>query len=107
MLALARHIPQAFDSMQAGKWDRKSFMGGELRGKTLGIVGFGRIGRAIARRAQAFEMRVVAHDPYIPAEVGRSLNVDLISRDDLFAQADYISLHSLVTDETREMINRD
>ena len=65
MLALARQIPQAHASMQAGKWDRKSFSGVELRGKTLGIVGFGRIGRAIAKRGLAFDMTVIASDPYI------------------------------------------
>jgi D-3-phosphoglycerate dehydrogenase len=107
MLALARHIPQAYDSLNSGKWDRKSFMGVELRHKTLGIIGFGRIGRAIARRAQAFEMTVVAYDPYIPAKVAEEMNVSLVSLDDLYATADFITLHSLVTDETRGMINKD
>ncbi len=105
MLALARHIPQAFDSMQAGKWDRKSFMGVELRGKTLGIVGFGRIGRAVAKRAQAFEMRVIAYDPFITAEAGKQLDVAMVDLDTLYAQSDFITLHSVITDETREMIN--
>jgi D-3-phosphoglycerate dehydrogenase len=105
MLALARHIPQAYDSLNSGKWDRKSFMGVELRHKTLGIIGFGRIGRAIARRAQAFEMTVVAYDPYIPAKVAEEMNVRLVSLDDLYAQSDFITLHSLVNDETRGMIN--
>jgi D-3-phosphoglycerate dehydrogenase len=107
MLALARHIPQAYDSLNSGKWDRKSFMGVELRRKTLGIIGFGRIGRALARRAQAFEMNVVAYDPYIPAKVAEEMNVTLVSLDDLYAQADFITLHSLITDETRGMINKD
>jgi D-3-phosphoglycerate dehydrogenase len=107
MLALARHIPQGHISMREGKWDRKSFMGVELRGKTLGIVGFGRIGRAVAKRAIAFEMRVIAYDPYIPADVGADLGVEMVSLDDLFARADFITLHALLTPETRDMINRE
>ncbi len=107
MLALARHIPQAYDSLNAGKWDRKSYMGVELRGKTLGVVGFGRIGRAVAKRAQAFEMTVVAYDPFIPADFAQDLGVELVSLDDLYARADFITLHSLITDETRHMINRE
>lgn len=101
MLALARHIPQAYDSMQAGKWDRKSFMGTELRGKTLGIIGFGRIGRAIAKRAAAFEMSVIAYDPYVTAADG----VELVDLPTLYGRADYITLHSLVNDQTYHMIN--
>ena len=107
MLALARHIPQAHATMLAGKWDRKSFMGVELRGKTLGVVGFGRIGRAVAKRALAFEMTVITADPYIPADVAADLGVELVALDDLYARADFISLHSLLNDETRNMINRD
>jgi D-3-phosphoglycerate dehydrogenase len=106
MLALARYIPEGEMSMRAGKWDRKSFVGVELRGKTLGIIGFGRIGRAIAKRALAFEMTVIAHDPYIPADIAADLGVELLSLDDLYAQADFITLHSLITDETRGMINK-
>lgn len=106
MLALARHIPQAHQSMAAGKWDRKAFMGAELRGKTLGIVGFGRIGRAVAKRALAFEMKVITADPYIAADVAADLGVELVYLDDLFRRADFITLHSLLTNETRDMINR-
>lgn len=105
MLALARHIPQAYDSLNAGKWDRKSYMGTELRGKTLGVVGFGRIGRAVAKRAQAFEMSVIAYDPFISEALGRDLGVEMVNMDDLYSRADFITLHSLVTDETRHMIN--
>lgn len=107
MLALARHIPEAEISMREGKWDRKSFMGVELRGKTLGIVGFGRIGRAIAKRALAFEMTVIAHDPYVPQDIAADLGVELVSLDELYSRADFITLHSVITDETRGMINRD
>lgn len=105
MLALARHIPQAFDSMQAGKWDRKSYQGVELRGKTLGIIGFGRIGQAVGKRALAFEMRVIAYDPFIPAEAVAALGAEKVTLDEIYAQSDFISLHSVITDETREMIN--
>ncbi len=103
MLALARQIPQAHASMLAGKWDRKSFNGSELRGKTLGIVGFGRIGRAIAKRAIAFDMTVIAFDPYITTT--GDLNVELVDLDTLFRRADFITLHALLTDQTRGMIN--
>lgn len=107
MLALARHIPQAHQSLREGKWDRKSYGGIELRGKTLGLVGFGRIGRAVAKRALAFEMHVLAFDPYITTDLAADLGVELVSLSDLFARADFISLHALLTDETREMINKD
>ncbi len=107
MLALARHIPEAEISMRAGKWDRKSFMGTELRGKTLGVVGFGRIGRAVAKRAQAFEMTVIAYDPYIPTIVAEQTGVRLVALEELFREADFITLHSIITAETSGMINRD
>ena len=107
MLALARQIPQAHATLVAGKWDRKAFMGVELRGKTLGIVGFGRIGRAVAKRAQAFEMSVIAYDPYIPADLAAEMGVDMVSLDDLFSRSDFITLHALLTDETRDMVNKD
>ncbi len=104
MLALARHIPQAHASLSAGKWDRKSFMGVELRSKTLGIVGLGRIGRAVAKRALAFDMSVIAFDPYIAADVAADLGVELVSLDGLYERSDFITLHALLTDETREMV---
>jgi phosphoglycerate dehydrogenase-like enzyme len=91
--------------MQAGKWDRKSFMGTELRGKTLGIIGFGRIGRAIAKRANAFEMSVIAYDPYVNADQGATAGAEMVTLDALYARADYITLHSLVNDQTYHMIN--
>jgi D-3-phosphoglycerate dehydrogenase len=105
MLALARHIPDSEISMRGGKWDRKSFMGVELRGKTLGIIGFGRIGRAVAKRALAFEMTVITADPYIAADVAEDFGVELVDLDTLYARADFITLHSVITDETRGMIN--
>ncbi len=105
MLALARQIPQAHATMLAGKWDRKSFSGVELRGKTLGVVGFGRIGRAVAKRALAFDMTVIAFDPYIPADVAADLGVELVDLDTIYSRSDFISLHAVLTDETRDMIN--
>lgn len=105
MLSLARHIPAAYADMAAGRWDRKSFVGVELKGKTLGVVGFGRIGRAVAKRALAFDMSVVAYDPYIPEDVAADLGARLVDMDTLFHESDFITLHSVITDETREMIN--
>ena len=107
MLALARHIPQAHASMNVGKWDRKSFSGVELRGKTLGVVGFGRIGRAVAKRALAFEMTVIAHDPYLTTDLAADLGVKLVSLDELFHTSDFITLHAMLTAENHEMINRE
>jgi len=104
MLALARHIPRADASMRAGRWDRKQFMGTELRGKTLGIIGFGRVGRALAERARAFGLQVMAYDPFTPERLARHLG--MTSRlEDLYARADIISLHALVTPETAGMID--
>jgi D-3-phosphoglycerate dehydrogenase len=105
MLALARHIPTSYVSLSSGKWDKKSFVGVELRGKTLGLVGFGRIGRAVAKRALAFEMTVLAYDPFIPEDVARDLGVALVDLDTLYSRSDFISLHSVITDSTKEMIN--
>ncbi len=105
MLALSRHIPQGHQSLAEGRWDRKAFTGVELKGKTLGIIGLGRIGQAIATRAQAFEMSVIAHDPYLPPEVAAALDVPLLALNEVYARSDYLSLHALVTDETRGMIN--
>lgn len=105
MLALSRHIPQGHQSLLDGRWDRKLFSGVELKGKTLGIIGLGRIGQAIAARAQAFEMTVIAHDPFLPAQVAAEINVPLLSLAQVYARSDYLTLHALATDETRGMIN--
>ncbi|SRR5690554_1119299 len=106
MLALARHIPKADASMRAGRWDRKLFMGMELRGKTLGIIGLGRVGRALAERAQAFGMTELAYDPFVPERLAKHLGLPLVPQvDELYAKADVISLHALVTPETEGMIN--
>src|SRR5436309_8578636 len=79
MLAMARYIPQATVSTKSGKWEKKKFLGSELRGKTLGIIGLGSIGREVVKRARAFEMRILAHDPYVTSQIARDLNVELVS----------------------------
>jgi D-3-phosphoglycerate dehydrogenase len=107
MLAMARHVPQASTSTRSGKWEKKKFLGSELRGKTLGIIGLGSIGREVVRRARAFEMRVVAHDPYVTSAIAGDLGVDLLDLGALYAQSDYISLHVAATPETTGMLSRD
>lgn len=104
MLSLARHIPQAQASLIDGRWDRKKYEGTELRNKTLGLIGFGRVGQAVAKRAQAFEMTVIAHDPYANADIAAEMGVGLQSLEDVLAASDYLSLHAIVTDETRDLI---
>jgi D-3-phosphoglycerate dehydrogenase len=103
MLALARHIPEAVTSTRQGAWPRLA--GLSLRGKTVGLVGFGSIGREMARRLAGFECNVVAYDPYASAETARSLGVELITLPHLLASADFVSLHLPVTAETRKIIN--
>jgi D-3-phosphoglycerate dehydrogenase / 2-oxoglutarate reductase len=105
LLSLARKLPAADASMKQGKWDKKSFLGEEVRGKVLGLAGLGRIGQEVARRAQAFEMSVIAHDPFIAANVAADLGIELVSLDDLCARADYLSLHMPATPQTRHTFN--
>ncbi|HRE49324.1 MAG TPA: hydroxyacid dehydrogenase [Aggregatilineales bacterium] len=105
MLALARHIPQANATTHSGKWEKKAFMGVELRGKTLGVVGFGRVGRAVAKRAAAFEMTIIAFDPFISAESGAAHGAEMVSLDELYARADFITLHAVSSPENKGMIN--
>jgi D-3-phosphoglycerate dehydrogenase len=107
MLAMARHIPQANASTRAGKWEKKKFLGNELRGKTLGIVGLGSIGREVVKRARAFEMRVVAHDPYVTSKIAGDLGVELVSTAELYGASDYITLHVAATPETQGMLSHD
>jgi D-3-phosphoglycerate dehydrogenase len=106
MLALARSIPQASASTRAGKWEKKKFLGNELRGKTLGILGLGSIGREVVRRARAFEMRILASDPYVNPETAADLGVELVEAARLYAESDYLTLHVALTPETRGMLNR-
>jgi len=105
MLAMARHLCRADVLMHAGKWEKKSLQGSELRGKTLGIAGLGRIGMEVARRARAFGMNIVAHDPFVSAGVAKDQGIRLASLDDLYAAADYITLHVGLTPQTTGMIN--
>ncbi len=106
MVSTARNIPQADASVKAGKWDRKTFVGVELYNKTLAILGMGRIGTEIARRAIAFGMRVLAYDPYLSASRARSLQVELVeSLDEIIPQADFITLHMPLTAETKYMLD--
>ncbi len=106
MMAISRNIAQADASVKSGKWDRKSFEGVELYGKTLAILGMGRIGTEVASRAQAFGMRVLAYDPYLSAARAKSLHVELVERlDEIVPQADYITVHMPLTPETKHMLN--
>ena len=105
MLALARHLVRADTTTRAGKWEKKSLQGTELRGKTLGIVGLGRIGMEVAKRAKAFEMKLIAHDPFVAAPVARELEIHLADLDQVYAAADYITLHVGLTPQTTKMIN--
>ncbi|HYV28351.1 MAG TPA: phosphoglycerate dehydrogenase [Candidatus Eisenbacteria bacterium] len=105
LMALARKIPQANASMKAGEWNRKSFQGVELYGKTLGILGMGRIGSEVARRAIAFGMRVLAYDPFLALSRAKALQVELVELDELYRQSDFITVHMPMTEETAGMIN--
>jgi D-3-phosphoglycerate dehydrogenase len=105
LMALARKIPQAHASMKAGEWNRKAFSGVELYNKTLGILGMGRIGSEVARRAIAFGMRVLAYDPYLTLSRANAMQVELVELDEVFARADFITVHMPMSDETRGMIN--
>lgn len=104
-LALMRKIPEADRSVRAGEWSRGKLMGHELRGKTLGLVGIGRVGSLVAKRAAAFEMKVIAHDPFATEASARAAGAQLVQLDELFARADVISLHTPLTTQTRGLIN--
>ncbi|EEF57161.1 phosphoglycerate dehydrogenase [Pedosphaera parvula] len=105
LMALARKIPQAHSSMKAGEWNRKAFSGVELYNKTLGILGMGRIGTEVARRAIAFGMRVLAYDPYLTLSRANAMQVELVELDEIYARADFITVHMPMTDETKGMLN--
>jgi len=104
LIALARSLPQADSSIKEGKWERKRFIGVELQAKTLGIIGLGRIGRAVSARARAFGMKIVAHDPFISPEEARDLEIESVSLDEVFARADFLTVHTPLTSETRGII---
>lgn len=105
MLSMARSVPQASNSTKAGKWEKKKFVGTELQGKTLGVVGLGSIGREVVKRAKPFEMRIVGHDPYVSSDKARDIGVELLSLAELYRQSDYITLHVALTAETDHMLN--
>lgn len=106
LMALARKIPQANASMKSGEWNRKAFQGSELYNKTLGILGMGRIGGEVAKRAVVFGMRVLAFDPYLSLARAKAMQVELLENaDEIYAQADFITVHMPMTDETRGMLN--
>ena len=107
MLALAREIPQADISTQAGKWEKNRFMGVEITGKVLGVIGCGNIGSIVADRAHGLKMKVVAYDPYLSPERAVELGVDKVELDELLARADFITLHTPLTDQTRNILSRE
>ncbi len=105
MLAVSRNIPQANESMHQKRWDRKKFVGVQLREKTLGVVGLGRIGAGVAKRAQSFEMNVVAYDPFVSEERAKDLGVRLCDLDELIKISDFITVHMPLTNKTKDMIS--
>lgn len=106
LLALARHIPQADSSLKNGRWERANFMGTEVRNKILGIVGLGRVGSEVARRAAAFNMQLLGYDPFIVPEYARKLGVELVPLAKLFKEADFITLHTPMTEATKHLIGK-
>lgn len=106
MLALARKIPQANASLKSGKWEKKKFLGVELRGKTLGVIGLGRIGTQVVKKAKAFEMKILAYDPYISKEKAEELGVKITSLEELLKNSDFITLHVPLTKQTKGMISK-
>jgi D-3-phosphoglycerate dehydrogenase len=104
-LALGRQLPKANALLHQGKWEKKSLQGSELRGKTLGILGLGRVGLEVAKRAKAFGMEIIGHDPFVSAALAREADVQLVTVDDLFSKADYLTLHVGLTPQTHGIIN--
>ncbi len=105
MMAMSRNIPQANASLKSKKWDRKKFMGVEVRDKSLGVIGLGRIGSEVAKRAQGMEMKILAYDPFISAERAKDLGVELTTVEDIVKRADYITVHTPLTKETKDLIS--
>jgi D-3-phosphoglycerate dehydrogenase len=105
LMALARKIPQANASIKAGEWNRKAFQGTELYQKTLGVIGLGRIGTEVAKRAQAFGMKVLAYDPYLTLSRSQALQIELVDLEQIYRQSDFITVHIPMTKETKGMIN--
>src|ERR1700744_1929511 len=105
MLALARQIPEADASTRAGKWEKNKFLGVEIFGKTLGVIGCGNVGSNVADRATGLKRKVIAYDPYLSAERAVNLGVEKVELDELWRRADFITLHTPLTDKTRNIIN--
>jgi D-3-phosphoglycerate dehydrogenase len=94
LMSLVRSIPQATASMRAGKWEKKKFMGTEIYNKTLGIIGMGKVGSVVAERARGLKLNVVVYDPFITPAVAERLGVEIVSLDELFVRADFITVHT-------------
>ena len=107
MLSLARSIPAASASTRSGKWEKRKFVGTELRGKTLGVIGLGSIGREVVKRAAAFEMHVIANDPYVHSQTAKDAGVELVDLATLYANCDYITLHTALTPESYHLLSRE
>ena len=107
LTSMARNIPQANQSMHEGKWEKKKFKGTELTGKTLGVVGLGRIGKEVVKRAKGLRMNVLGFDPYIPAEALSHLEIDIVAKEEIIKQSDFITVHTPLTDTTRDFVSKD
>src|SRR6202050_1241866 len=107
MLSLARSIPNASASVKSGKGEKSSFLGNELRAKTVGVIGLGSIGREVVKRAAAFEMRIIAHDPYVHSQTAKDVGVALVDLPVLFAESDYITLHTALTPDSFQLLSRE
>jgi len=107
LMALVRSIPQATASMRAKKWEKKKFMGTEIYNKTLGVIGMGKIGSVVAERARGLKLNVVVYDPFVTPAVAERLGVEIVSLDDLFARADFITVHTPKNKDTESLINKE
>ncbi len=107
LLALSRKIPQAWDSLRKGEWKRSKFRGVEVRNKTLGIIGLGRVGTQLSKYAKAFDMRVLGYDPYVSAERAQQIGVEIVDLNQILAECDYISVHTPLTAETRSLLGKE
>lgn len=106
LMSMARNIPQANATLRAGQWERKKFTGIELYGKTIGIIGLGRIGREVAKRSKSFGMRILGNDPYMSSDIAEKIGVELVKLEDIFRQADFITVHTPKTAETKHLIGK-
>ncbi|HEY4612354.1 MAG TPA: phosphoglycerate dehydrogenase, partial [Bacteroidota bacterium] len=105
LLSLSRNIPQAFESLRKGKWERKNYVGTELHGKTIGIIGLGKVGREVALRCQAFGMKTVGYDPVLSPDVAVKINITPVSLEEVYERSDFITVHTPLNDDTRGLIS--